>query len=166
MSFCSFWNFPERLELERLSAHLAACGFWSQNCTGSNPGSDTSSYMPLNWSWNFSEPQFPYLSNEGLLRGLSMKLQCVICCRSSLCESHCMLSVHDIFIENKKKQERACVRGGHRRGFVGEILRGDFNSFFGASEWEIPSEDSSGANISGIPRGLEMQTLKAHSQEH
>ena len=63
-----------------------------------------------------------------------MKLQCVICCRSSLCESHCMLSVHDIFIENKKKQETACVRGGHRRGFVGEISRGDFNCFFGASE--------------------------------
>ena len=28
-------------------------------------------------------------------------------------------------------------------------------------KWEIPSEDSSGANISGIPRELEMQTLKA-----
>lgn len=37
-----------------------------------------------------------------------MKLQCVICCRSSLCESHCMLSVHDIFIENEKKQESVC----------------------------------------------------------
>ena len=98
------------------------------------PWLDTSSYMPLNRSWNFSGPQFPYLSSGGLLRGLSMKLQCVICCRSSLCESHCMLSVHDIFIENKKKRETACVRGGHRRGFVGEISRGDFNCFFGASE--------------------------------
>ena len=160
MSFHSFWNFPERLELERLSAHLAACGFWSQNCTGSNPGSDTSSYMPLNWSWNFSGPQFLYLSNGGLLRGLSMKLQCVICCRSSLCESHCMLSVHDIFIENKKKQERSCVRGGHRRGFVGEISR-DFNCFFGASQTGDSLQGQSGANISGIPRELEMQTLKA-----
>ena len=88
------------------------------------------SYVPLNWSWNFSGPQFPYLSNGGSLGGLNMKLQCVICCRSSLCKR----ATHDIFIEDKKKQERACVKGGHRRGFVGGISRGDFNCFFGASE--------------------------------